>query len=167
VLVFSEGAFGPMVGGLMRMMGFDERQLGIMALNMVMYVGELFANTILGLEDNLDNEIPQYRALVQDGGVFPIFKVTVIQDYFGTFYKYVYNQVAVERSAARATEIKNSLLDPSLTSKMISTLQQKTGTTTSCVQLFLCKMTPLVNGLQQSSDETLSSMYGKTLDYSR
>ena len=88
MFVFSEAAFGPMVGGLMRMMGFDERQLGIMALNMVMYVGELFANTILGLEDNLDNEIPQYRALVQDGGVFPIFKVTVIQDYFGTFYKY-------------------------------------------------------------------------------
>jgi len=144
----SVGAFGPMVGGLMRMMGFDERQLGMLALNMVMYVGELFANTILGLEDDIDNEIPQYRSLAQDGGVFPIFKM------------------AVERSSARATEIKNSLLDPSLTSKMISTLQKKTGKTTSCVQLFLCKMTPLVNGLQQSTNETLSSMYGKTLNYS-
>ena len=146
---FREGAFGPLVTSLMRMVGFDERQLGIMAINMVMYVGELFANTILGLENDLDNEIPQYRSLVQDMAVFPMFKM------------------AVERSGARATEIKNSLLDPNLTSKMISTLQEKTGTTTSCVQLFLCKMTPLVNGLQQSTEETLSSMYGKTLDYSR
>jgi len=144
----SEGALGPLVGGVMRMMGFDERQLGIMAINMVMYVGELFANTILGLENDLDNEIPEYRALAPDGGVFPMFKV------------------AVERSAKRATEIKNSLLDPDLTSKMISTLQQKTGNTTSCVQLFLCKMTPLVNGLQESTGETFSSMYGRTLDYS-
>ena len=148
-LAFREGAFGPLVTSLMRMVGFDERQLGIMAINMVMYVGELFANTILGLENDLDNEIPQYRSLVQDRAVFPMFKM------------------AVERSGARATEIKNSLLDPNLTSKMISTLQEKTGTTTSCVQLFLCKMTPLVNGLQQSTEETLSSMYGKTLDYSR
>ena len=146
---YSQEAFGPLVGGMMRMMGFDEKQLGIMAINMVMYVGELFANTILGLENDLDNEIPEYRALAPDGGVFPML------------------QVAVERSAKRATEIKNSLLDPNLTSKMITTLQEKTGDTTSCVQLFLCKMTPLVNGLQESTGETLSSMYGKTLDYSR
>ena len=138
-----------MVAGVMRMMGFDERKLGIMALNMIMYVGELFANTLLGLEDDIENEIPQYRSFAPNGGIFPILKV------------------AIERSSERASKIKESLLDAELTSKMISTLKEKTGNTTSCVQLLLCKMTPVVRSVQEATGDTVDSMYGRSLYHSR
>merc|ERR1711953_1318353 len=58
----------------------------------------------------------------------------------------------------RAGEVKTKLLDPKLTETMVNNLSTKTGDTTSCVQLFLCKISPLVWGVQNSSRVSLEKL---------
>ena len=63
------------LAGLMNMLGYDNRRLGSMALNMLLYAGELTANSLLDVDNNIDTEIPQYRSFSDSGDIFSFFKV--------------------------------------------------------------------------------------------
>ena len=68
------GALTGRLTGLLNMLGYDNRKLGNMALNMLLYVGELTANSILDVDNNIDTEIPQYRSFSDSGHIFSFFK---------------------------------------------------------------------------------------------
>ena len=63
------------LSGLLNMMGFDNRRLGNIALNMLLYVGELTANSLLDVDNNINTEIPQYRSFSDSGDIFSFIKV--------------------------------------------------------------------------------------------
>ena len=46
---------------MLRMVGLDEQKLGMMALNMLVYLAEYIAKNFMGMESEFQNEIPQYR----------------------------------------------------------------------------------------------------------
>ena len=71
----SLGAVTGMVSGLMKMLGYDERRLGRMAVNMIMYVGELTANSIVDGDNSIETEIPQYRSYSDSGDLLSFIKV--------------------------------------------------------------------------------------------
>lgn len=135
-----QSVVGTILTTFMRLLGFDERQLGSRALDMVIYVTELLANLILGEQESLARELHEGRALEQGSGILPGLKAMVA------------------RAEVRAGEVKTKLLDPKLTETMVNNLSTKTGDTTSCVQLFLCKISPLVWGVQNSSRVSLEKL---------
>ena len=47
---------------------------------------------------------------------------------------------------------------------MIERLEEVTGERTSCIQMFLCKMSPVIAAVQQSSATALSEMFGNSLE---
>lgn len=54
-----------LIVGILRIMGLDEQQLGRMAMNILVYLGDVIARKWVG-DDSLDNEIPRYRSLVKE-----------------------------------------------------------------------------------------------------
>ena len=73
-------SFGPlsrMLAGLMKIMGYDERSLGNIALDMMMYVGELTANSLLDDDNNIATELRQYRSLSNSADIFSLLQVRV------------------------------------------------------------------------------------------
>jgi len=131
---------GTILTTIFQLLGFEQNQLGSRALDMVIYVTELFANLILGQQDSLARELEEGRALEQGSGVLPGLRAMVT------------------RAEVRAGEVKTKLLDPKLTEHMVENLKNKTGESTSCVQLFLCKISPLVWGVQNSSRVSLEKL---------
>ena len=91
----------------------------------------------------------------------------------------------MERSSSRGEQIKSSLLDPKLTDKMIQQLSDKTGDrqmknsfwrnirftksgdSTSCVQLLLCKVFPYISTAQKATGDTMNSLFGNSLQMLR
>ena len=70
------GGLTSLTSNVLKMMGYDDRMLGKMAINMVMYMGEMMANTILNTDtNNIDTEIPEYRAFSDSGDIFSIIRV--------------------------------------------------------------------------------------------
>merc|ERR1712154_516395 len=55
---------------MLRMVGLDEQKLGMMALNMLVYLAEYIAKNFMGMESEFQNEIPQYRTIINENGVF-------------------------------------------------------------------------------------------------
>ena len=76
-------------------------------------------------------------------------------------------QLAVERSTRRGEEIKSVLLDEDLSTTMIERLQERTGGQSSCVQMFLCKISPVISVVQRSSAEAISGMMVNSLEDTR
>ena len=76
-------------------------------------------------------------------------------------------QVAVERSTIRGEEIKSVLLDEELPATMIERLKERAGGESSCVQMFLCKISPVIAVVQKSSAEAISGMVVNTLEQTR
>lgn len=155
------------LAGLLNMMGYDNRKLGSMALNMLLYVGELTANSLLDVDNNIDTEIPQYRSFSDSGDIFSFFKVQFSDGCRKSTHFLSMLQLAVERSTRRGEEIKSVLLDKNLSTTMIEQLKDKTGARSSCVQMFLCKMSPAIAVVQESSAEAISSMMDNTLENTR
>ena len=63
---------------MLRMVGLDEHKLGMMALNILVYLAEYMAQNFLGMDTSeLNNEIPQYRSIVQKQGVIAGKKVLI------------------------------------------------------------------------------------------
>lgn len=60
------GGSGGLVSALLRMVGIGESQLGVMAMNVLVYLGEILTKRILGSSTAAENDIPEYRALVQE-----------------------------------------------------------------------------------------------------
>ena len=87
---------------MLRMVGLDEQKLGMMALNMLVYLAEYIAKNFLGMESEFENEVPQYRSIVQEEGVLAaMFKV-------------------VQDANVKSEKIKNDLFDPTITENVSS-----------------------------------------------
>lgn len=89
-----------LVTTMLRMIGLDEHRLGMMALNLLVYMAEYLAKNVLGMESELENEIPEYRSIVQNEGIIP------------GMYK------LVQDANSNSERIKAQLLDPSITEKV-------------------------------------------------
>lgn len=89
-----------MIPTMLRMIGLDEHKLGMMALNMLVYMAEYLAKNWLGMESQLENEIPEYRSIVQNEGIIP------------GMYK------LVQDANTNSERIKAQLLDPAITEKV-------------------------------------------------
>ena len=182
----SLGAVTGMVTGLMKVLGYDDQRLSSMAVNMALYVGELTANSLLDMDNNIDTEMSEYRSFSQSGDIFSLIKVHgngifrrhgVME--FGCCTVYTtdtnYNptqlsillQLAVMRSTSRGEEIKSTLLDEELPTRMIERLEASAGERSDCIQLFLCKMSPVIAAIQQSASEATSEMFGNSIEYTR
>ena len=126
----------PERGGLLRTMlrafGLDEKQIGEMAINVIIYLGEMLTKRFIGEDDGDEalNEIPQYRSIAQEEGVLSGLNALVMA------------------ANERAPVVKASLLDHELSDWLIDGLKNRTGDATACVQLFLCKLAPFVRGMQ-------------------
>ena len=46
-------------------MGLDEQHLGRIAMNVLIYLGDVIARRFVG-DETLNNEIPQYRSLIKE-----------------------------------------------------------------------------------------------------
>ena len=71
----SFGALSRMLAGLMKIMGYDERSLGNIAVDMMMYVGELTANSLFDEDNNIATELRQYRSLSSSADIFSLLQV--------------------------------------------------------------------------------------------
>jgi len=121
--------FSPAQGlasSMLRMVGLDEHKLGMMALNILVYLAEYLAQNFLGMNTSeMNNEIPQYRSIVQEKGI-------------------VAGMVQLTQDAnAKSAQIKEKLLSPNVTEQIIDYVpNQFIGMDTSCIQMFLCKIEP-------------------------
>ena len=139
-----------LLSGMMSLLGYDRSQIGRMSVNMMLYAGEMLANSALNIDtNNLDTEMEQYRAFSNSGSILS------------------YAKDALQRSHARGEEIMSSLLDPSLMDKMTDKLGETTGSTTSCIQQFLCKMAPYLRSVQQATNKTLDRIMELSFQQSR
>ena len=53
------------ISNVMRMLGMDENHIGNIAINLLIYIGELLARNFIG-DETVKNEIPQYRSLLKE-----------------------------------------------------------------------------------------------------
>ena len=68
---------------MLQLLGYDKQQMSALGVDMVMYLGELAANTILDTEDNnINTELEEYNARGNKNNVFSMIKVLFIH-YFG------------------------------------------------------------------------------------
>ena len=163
-----------MVSGMLRMVGVDEHKLGLMALNVLVYLAEFLAKNLLGMPSELENEIPEYRSIVNNEGII------------SAMWK------LAENANEKSERVKQQFLDPELPEKVIhwnirrssyyvinqcfqirNTLPQTfMGADLGCVQLFLCKMDPAFWSMQSSTKNfeglsitrSLSSNFNRWLD---
>ena len=67
---------GSTISSLLQLLGYDKQQMSRLGVDMVMYLGELAANTILDTEDNnLNTEMEEYAAKGDTNNVFSMIKV--------------------------------------------------------------------------------------------
>ena len=64
---------------MLQLLGYDKQQMSSLGVDMVMYLGELAANTILNTEDNnINTEIEEYNTRGDKDNVFSMIKVMFI-----------------------------------------------------------------------------------------
>ena len=69
---------------MLQLLGYDKQQMSSLGVDMVMYLGELAANTILDTEDNnINTELEEYNARGNKNNVFSMIKVIFIHIIFG------------------------------------------------------------------------------------
>ena len=69
---------------MLQLLGYDKQQISSLGVDMVMYLGELAANTILDTEDNnINTELEEYNARGNKNNVFSMIKVIFIHIIFG------------------------------------------------------------------------------------
>ena len=69
---------------MLQLLGYDKQQMSSLGVDMVMYFGELAANTILDTEDNnINTELEEYNARGNKNNVFSMIKVIFIHIIFG------------------------------------------------------------------------------------
>merc|ERR1712045_341441 len=74
----SQSGIGATVSGLLQLLGYDKQQMSSLGVDMVMYLGELAANTILDTEDNnINTEIEEYNARGDKNNVFSMIKMVM------------------------------------------------------------------------------------------
>ena len=85
---------------MLRMIGLDEHKLGMMALNVLVYMAEYLATNFLGMESAINNEIPEYRSIMANEGMIAGM-IKMVQD-----------------ANANSDRVKKKLLDPKLTEEV-------------------------------------------------
>ena len=79
LLFLSCAGIGASIGSLLQVLGYDKKQVSSLGVDMVMYLGELAANTILDTEENnINTEMEEYSARVDRKNVFSMIKVTLL-----------------------------------------------------------------------------------------
>ena len=74
---------------MLQLLGYNKQQMSALGVDMVMYLGELAANTILDTEDNnINTELEEYNARGNKNNVFSMIKVIFIHIIFG-YLKYL------------------------------------------------------------------------------
>ncbi|TRY74738.1 hypothetical protein TCAL_07033 [Tigriopus californicus] len=158
-----------LMGNLMRMMGYEQDLLGPMVMKLFFYVGELALKSYMGVPKTVEEDIPSYRTLIQE--------VTPSSTFLRSSTPFKCNKISplqngilsglttmIEKSSARAEKVQNAVFDPTLPQDLIEGLQSRTGSATSCVQLFICKMSPVIWKAQDRAKE-LDLAYGQSLSY--
>ncbi|XP_050706242.1 uncharacterized protein LOC126991546 [Eriocheir sinensis] len=112
------------VDSFLRLVGIEPSQVGLMALNVLIFLAELITSSLVG--DKL-NEIPESRD-----------SETSVLNWF------------MRGDPTKVEAMLKEAQDPGLPRAIINKLARATGDDTACVQLLVCKMSPLVWGLQRS-----------------
>ena len=103
----------------------DERQLGSIALNIIVYVGQMFARRFFGdkpfgavsYSEEPSEDIAEYRSIVKEQGFLGGLEALVI------------------KSQERSEALKSAALDKTLPEAIIGGLRNKTGSGSACVQV--------------------------------
>ncbi|XP_037071945.1 uncharacterized protein LOC119093149 [Pollicipes pollicipes] len=117
-----------LLDGVMRMLGVDSDKLGVMALNALIYLAEWITGSLLGEKNSVDS---RSGAAVLDW--------------------------LMDDNVAQFSEIVQRAQQPSLPKSMIESLIDRTGNDTACVQLLICKMSPVVWGAQNAVKQSFTS----------
>eukprot|EP00095_Tigriopus_kingsejongensis_P006846 maker-scaffold176_size284796-snap-gene-0.16 protein:Tk06846 transcript:maker-scaffold176_size284796-snap-gene-0.16-mRNA-1 annotation:"hypothetical protein KGM_06516" len=141
-----ESPSSALVSNLMRMMGYQEDHMGPMLLKLFFYVGELALKSYMGAPKTTEEDIPTYRTIIQQDGIFKGLNMMIT------------------KSHERAEKVQKVALDPTLPQDIIDGLQNRTGAATSCVQLFICKMSPVIWKVQEKI-KGLDLVYTRSLEY--
>nr|XP_045585619.1 uncharacterized protein LOC123747436 [Procambarus clarkii] len=119
------------VDGFLRMVGIEPSQVGLMALNVLIFLAELITSSLIG---NKKNDIPETRSG---------------EDSIITWL--------LTRNPFKVDTMLKEAQDPGLPRAIIEKLVEATGDDTACVQLLVCKMSPVVWGLQRSVNHSSQS----------
>ncbi|XP_023349528.1 uncharacterized protein LOC111718221 [Eurytemora carolleeae] len=146
---YGNGIIERVLTAVMSIFGIEETAMGRMAIDILAFLGEMLADYLVGSTQKIEDTVSQFRSLAQQG-VMP------------------FMAELVDKAQRRGREIQEGLLNEELVDNMIETLKDNTGSTTSCVQLFLCKMAPFVQSVQKAVNSTSEefeyrSMYGSSV----
>ncbi|KAK4300492.1 hypothetical protein Pmani_027317 [Petrolisthes manimaculis] len=119
---------GGVLDTIFRMFGIDTSQVGLMALNVLIFLAELITSSLIG--ENL-NDIPESRS-----------GETSVLSWF------------LNGNPGKVAAMLREAQDPGLPRAIIEKLVKATGDETACVQLLVCKLSPVVWGLQRSVKDT-------------
>ncbi|XP_071521859.1 uncharacterized protein [Panulirus ornatus] len=114
-----------MVDGFLRMLGINPSQVGLMVLNVLIFLAELITSSLVGEKGT--NDLPETRTGA----------TSMLEWVLGG------NPLKVEALLQEAQ-------DPGLPRTIIEKLVRATGDDTACLQLLVCKVSPLVWGLQRT-----------------
>ncbi|CAL4125541.1 unnamed protein product [Meganyctiphanes norvegica] len=132
-----------MVDGLLRMIGFDGNQIGLMALNVLIFLAEMITSSLIGE----DNNIPETRSGKEQSFLQSLLMSNDPPSLLDSLL--ADNHLKME---AMMTEAQN----PELPKHIVERLAQSTGDRTACVQLLVCKMSPVVWGMQRSVNQYMN-----------
>ncbi|KAG7155415.1 uncharacterized protein LOC121855064 [Homarus americanus] len=113
-----------MVDGFLRMVGIDPSQMGLMVLNVLIFLAEMITSSLVG--DNND-DIAETRAGES------------------SMLSWI-----LRRNPFKIDAMLSEAQDPELPRTIIEKLVETTGDDTACLQLLVCKMSPVVWGVQRS-----------------
>jgi len=123
--------------GVMRMLGVDSDKLGVMALNALIYLAEWVTSSLLGEKNSVDS---RSGAAVLDW--------------------------LMDDNISQLSQVVHGAQQTSQHNRMIESIIERTGNDTACVQLLICKMSPVVWGAQNAVKQSFSarSLDGSVLD---
>ncbi|KAF0291435.1 hypothetical protein FJT64_010443 [Amphibalanus amphitrite] len=117
-----------LIEGLMRMLGVDSDKLGVMALNALIYLAEWITNSVLGESNTVESR-----------------SGAALLDWL------------MDENVGHLSAIVQRAQQPSLPKTMIESLIDRTGNDTACVQLLICKMSPVVWGAQSAVKQSFAA----------
>ncbi|CAL8111692.1 unnamed protein product [Orchesella dallaii] len=117
------------IGGILRFMGINSKQMGVIALNVLIIVAEWITSSMVGNND-------------MAGATSRMIKTNLLE-------------WASTGHSPQLEKFLTSAKSHTLPEKLIDSLSDTTGNSTSCVQLLICKMTPVIHGFQDTVTEEL------------
>ncbi|XP_076029057.1 uncharacterized protein LOC143017900 [Oratosquilla oratoria] len=122
-ILLREGVFD----SVLRIFGVNPNQIGLMALNILIFLAELITSTLIS--DDV-NAIPESRSGEENGA---------------WIMEWIFNG-----NSPKLNNFLHQAQDPALPRKVIERLVSSTGNETACLQLLVCKISPVVWGVQRS-----------------